>query len=128
MVGLDLSPQNIEFLRERLAARAQTAELAVGDMTDFRLPRPVDAAICMQDSQGHLLTNEALVAHLRCVARAMCAAAGSTSSTATWPLVDEPGAPLVVVAPAGPAIVRATFSALNDVDSGHPGLPRAHEA
>src|SRR5205814_4023421 len=62
---------NIDFLRERLAAKEQTAELIVGDMTDFRLRRPVDAAICMQDSQGHLLTNEQLIAHLRAVARSV---------------------------------------------------------
>ena len=42
-------------------------DAVVGDMTDFRLPRPVDAVVCTQDSQGHLLTNEALVAHLRAV-------------------------------------------------------------
>src|SRR5438552_2425508 len=71
MVGLDLSRSNIEFLRERLAAKGQQAELVVGDMTDFRLAKPVDAALCMQDSQGHLLTNEQLVAHLKTVARAV---------------------------------------------------------
>src|SRR6185295_7819701 len=71
MTGLDLSPQNIAFLGERLAAKSTRADLVVGDMTDFRLTRPVDAAICMQDSQGHLLTNEALLAHLRCVARGL---------------------------------------------------------
>ena len=71
MSGLDLSPQNIEFLRERAAGKGLDAELFVGDMTRFKLPRPVDAAICMQDSQGHLLTNEAILAHLRCVARAL---------------------------------------------------------
>ena len=71
MVGLDLSARNIEFLGERLADKGQQAELIVGDMTDFRLPRPVDAALCMQDSQGHLLTNEQIVQHLRTVARAV---------------------------------------------------------
>ena len=71
MSGLDLSRRNIDFLRERLAAKGQGAELVVADMTDFRLARPVDAAICMQDSQGHLLTNEQLVAHLRSTARAV---------------------------------------------------------
>src|SRR5262249_291320 len=71
MTGLDLSRENIEFLRERLLQRRLTGELRVGDMTRFRPPRPVDAAICMQDSQGHLLTNEAILAHLRCVARAL---------------------------------------------------------
>src|SRR5256886_446605 len=71
MSGLDLSSENIAFLRERLAAHGPPGELIVGDMTDFRLERPVDAAICMQDSQGHLLTNEQLLAHLRAVARAV---------------------------------------------------------
>jgi SAM-dependent methyltransferase len=71
MSGLDLSPENIEFLRERAAGKGLDTELFVADMTRFKLPRPVDAAICMQDSQGHLLTNEAILAHLRCVARAL---------------------------------------------------------
>ena len=71
MSGLDLSPENIEFLRERAAGKGLDTELFVADMTRFRLPRPIDAAICMQDSQGHLLTNEAILAHLRCVARAL---------------------------------------------------------
>jgi SAM-dependent methyltransferase len=71
MSGLDLSPRNIEFLRDRLARKGHEGELVVGDMTDFRLARPVDAAICMQDSQGHLLRTEQLVAHLRAVARCL---------------------------------------------------------
>jgi SAM-dependent methyltransferase len=69
MTGLDLSPKNIQYLRERLDTGGLAGDLVVGDMTDFRLARPVDAAICMQDSQGHLLTNAQLVAHLRAVAR-----------------------------------------------------------
>jgi SAM-dependent methyltransferase len=69
MTGLDLSRRNIEFLGERLADKGLSGELVVGDMTDFRLAQPVDAAICMQDSQGHLLTNAQLLAHLRSVAR-----------------------------------------------------------
>src|SRR5262249_34450803 len=65
MSGLDLSPENVEFLRGRAAAKGLEVWLTVADMTRFRLPRPVDAALCMQDSQGHLLTNEAIVGHLR---------------------------------------------------------------
>src|SRR5438093_10871463 len=71
MAGLDLSQKNIAFLTERIADKGHTADLVVGDMTNFRLRRPVDAAICMQDSQGHLLTNEQLLTHLKCVARAV---------------------------------------------------------
>src|SRR5438128_1912582 len=35
MSGLDLSPRNIQFLGERLAARGRQGELVIGDMTNF---------------------------------------------------------------------------------------------
>jgi SAM-dependent methyltransferase len=69
MTGLDLSEASIAFLRAEARRAGLPIRAAVGDMTDFHLPRPVEAAICMQDSQGHLLTNETLVAHLRAVRR-----------------------------------------------------------
>ena len=116
MAGLDLSRRNIEFLRDRLAARGLAAELVVGDMTRFRLARPVDAAICMQDSQGHLLTNEQLLAHLRSVARSLrpgglyvfdrYMASSWTDPARSWSWSRRRGG----------LIVRASFSALNDVD------------
>jgi SAM-dependent methyltransferase len=116
MAGLDLSPQNIGFLRSRLAERGHRGELMVGDMTDFRLARPVDAAICMQDSQGHLLTNEQLLAHLRCVGRALrrgglyffdrYLASSWTNPARSWSWLRR----------RGPLTVRASFSALHDVD------------
>jgi SAM-dependent methyltransferase len=116
MSGLDLSPRNIEFLGQRLAANGHTGELVVGDMTNFRLARPVDAAICMQDSQGHLLTNEQLLAHLRSVARCLkrgglyvfdrYVASSWTNPARSWSWSRRRGR----------LIVRASFSALNDVD------------
>jgi SAM-dependent methyltransferase len=116
MAGLDLSAANVEFLRERLAAKGQRAELVVGDMTDFRLRRPVDAALCMQDSQGHLLTNEQVVAHLRTVGRALrrgglyifdrYMASSWTDPARSWSWSRRRGR----------LIVRASFSALHDVN------------
>ena len=116
MSGLDLSPENIDFLRQRLAARGLDGELIVGDMTDFRLERPVDAAICMQDSQGHLLTNAQLLAHLRAVARAVrrgglyifdrYMASSWTNPARSWSWLKRRGR----------LTVRASFSALNEVD------------
>ena len=116
MSGLDLSRENIEFLRRRLAAKGHTGELIVGDMTDFRLLHPVDAAICMQDSQGHLLTNEQLLAHLRAVARSVkkgglyifdrYMASSWTNPARSWSWSRRRGG----------LIVRASFSALNDVN------------
>ena len=115
-VGLDLSPDNIRFLGERLEAKGLAAELMVGDMADFRLTRPVDAAICMQDSQGHLLTNEQLLAHLRVVGRALgrgglyvfdrYMASSWTNPARSWSWSRRRGR----------LLVRASFSALHDVD------------
>jgi SAM-dependent methyltransferase len=116
MAGLDLSRRNIEFLADRLAAKGLTADLVIGDMTNFRLREPVDAAICMQDSQGHLLTNEQLLAHLRSVARNLrrgglyvfdrYMASSWTNPARSWSWSRRRGA----------LIVRASFSALHDVD------------
>jgi SAM-dependent methyltransferase len=69
MTGLDLSAPSVAFLRAEADRAGLPVRAVVGDMTAFRLPRPVDAAICMQDSQGHLLTNELLIAHLRATRR-----------------------------------------------------------
>ena len=69
VTALDLSAPSIAFLDGEAARLELPVTAVVGDMTDFRLPRAVDAAICMQDSQGHLLETAALVAHLRAVRR-----------------------------------------------------------
>ena len=116
MTGLDLSTANVDFLRERLAAAGHPGELVVGDMANFRLTRPVDAAICMQDSQGHLLTNAQLLAHFRSVAGAVrrgglyifdrYMASSWTDPARSWSWTRQRGR----------LTVRASFSALNDVD------------
>ena len=114
--GLDLSRRNIEYLGERLADKGLRGDLVVGDMTDFQLKRPVDAAICMQDSQGHLLTNDQLLAHLRSVGRNLkrgglyifdrYMASSWTNPARSWSWSRRRGG----------LIVRASFSALNDVN------------
>jgi SAM-dependent methyltransferase len=71
MAGLDLSRENIAYVRARAEALGLPVSLHVQDMRRFTLPAPVDAAICMQDSQGHLLTNGEILDHLRAVARAL---------------------------------------------------------
>jgi SAM-dependent methyltransferase len=116
MAGLDLSSRNIEFLRQRLDAKGYEGELTVGDMADFRLSRPVDAAICMQDSQGHLLTNEALLNHFRAVAANLrpggiyvfdrYMASSWTNPARSWSWSKRRGG----------LIVRASFSALHDLN------------
>ncbi|MBI4592835.1 MAG: hypothetical protein HY728_01340, partial [Candidatus Rokubacteria bacterium] len=71
---------------------------------------------CMQDSQGHLLTNEQLIAHLRAVRQALrrgglyifdrYMASSWTNPARSWSWFRR----------RGNLIVRASFSALNDVD------------
>ena len=116
MSGLDLSPQNIEFLRERAEAKALPVDLHVGDMTKFALPRPVDAAICMQDSQGHLLTNEAILAHLRCVGGALRRGGLYVFDRYMCSSWTDPARRWSWTRRRGRATVRATFEALKDLD------------
>jgi len=116
MSGLDLSPQNIEFLRERAAGNGFTPELFVADMTRFRLPKPVDAAICMQDSQGHLLTNEALLDHLRCVGRSLRTGGLYVFDRYMCSSWTDPARRWSWTRRRGSATVRATFEALKDLN------------
>jgi SAM-dependent methyltransferase len=115
-VGLDLSPRNVEYLRERLAAKGLRGEAVVGDMTDFELGRPVDAAVCMQDSQGHLLTNEQIVAHLRSVARGLRRGGVYVFDRYMLSSWTDPARAWSWTKRRGRLTVRASFSALRDVN------------
>jgi len=101
---------------ERAAAGGVTPELFVADMTRFRLPKPVDAAICMQDSQGHLLTNEALLDHLRCVARALGKGGLYVFDRYMCSSWTDPARRWSWTRRRGNATVRATFEALKDLN------------
>ena len=116
MSGLDLSPENIAFLRERAAEESLDVGLHVADMTRFKLPRPVDAAICMQDSQGHLLTNEAILAHLRCVAKAVRKGGLYVFDRYMCSSWTDPARRWSWTRQRGRATVRATFEALKDLN------------
>jgi SAM-dependent methyltransferase len=69
--GLDLNPRAVEYCNERLKRRHKRPSVFVGDMTDFTLSRPVDAAFNMINSFRHLLSEEQARAHLRCMAAAL---------------------------------------------------------
>ena len=71
LVGLDLSKPSLAFLRRRLARRKLQAEILHGDMSDFELSEPVDAAYSTFDGFRHLLTEETALGHLQSVARAL---------------------------------------------------------
>ncbi len=65
--GLDLSRPALDYCRQRLAQKKLKARLIEGDMTDFRLGKPIDAAFCTFNSFRHLLEEEQAKRHLECV-------------------------------------------------------------
>lgn len=69
--GLDLNPRAVEFCNKRLARHGLGQGVFVGDMSNFRVARKVDAAFNMINSFRHLLSEEAARGHLRCVAAAL---------------------------------------------------------
>ncbi|MBI1894103.1 MAG: class I SAM-dependent methyltransferase [Candidatus Rokubacteria bacterium] len=71
MTGIDLSPENLAYIKARTSTLGLSIHLRRADIAAFRLAEPQDAAICMTDSQGHLLTNEAILSHLKCVAKSV---------------------------------------------------------
>ena len=68
MIGFDLSEPALSYLRRRLARRRLHAEIFEGEMSDFRVARPVDAAYCTVNTFRHLLTEQAARRHLECIA------------------------------------------------------------
>ncbi|MEN6405743.1 MAG: class I SAM-dependent methyltransferase [Thermoguttaceae bacterium] len=67
VTGLDLNRPSLEFLRRRLHRRGLRATVLHGDMADFRLRQPVDAAFCTFDGFRHLLSESSARQHLQCV-------------------------------------------------------------
>ncbi|HEU5161083.1 MAG TPA: class I SAM-dependent methyltransferase [Streptosporangiaceae bacterium] len=70
--ALDLNPAMCAYAAERGAGLP--LHVVEGDMTDFRLGRRFDLIITMLDSTAHLMTLDALVAHLDRVAEHLAAA------------------------------------------------------
>lgn len=68
-VGLDLSPDMLAYARQAANKQGVALELVQGDMTDFTLERPVALAACLWDTLLVLTDNDAMVRHLRAVAR-----------------------------------------------------------
>lgn len=64
--ALDLNPAMCAYARER--GSGLPLEVVEADMTDFKLGRRFDLVITMLDSTAHLMTLDAFVAYLRCVA------------------------------------------------------------
>lgn len=92
--GLDLNPKAVDFCNDRLQRYGLPRSAFVGDMTDFELRRPVDAAFNMINSFRHLTTARQATNHIRCMGRAIrpggvYALALHLTPTATDPVEDE---------------------------------------
>lgn len=71
VAGNDLNPQAVKFCNARLRKYGFQPTAVVGDMADFTLPRPVDAAFNTINSFRHLQSEEQAHAHLECMAAAI---------------------------------------------------------
>jgi SAM-dependent methyltransferase len=71
VTGFDLSRPALSYLRRQLTRRRLNAETFEGDMSDFRVHRPVDAAYCTVSTFRHLLTEQAARCHLQCIVRSL---------------------------------------------------------
>jgi SAM-dependent methyltransferase len=71
VTGVDFSPTMLEVAKRKLAAANLYARFVEGDMRDFTLDEPVDAAICMFDSVNYLLEPDQVKSAFRAIERAL---------------------------------------------------------
>ncbi len=69
--ALDLSPHMADYGRRKAAARGQTLDYVVGDMTRFETPRPFELIACLLCSASYLLTDSDFLLHLSSVHAAL---------------------------------------------------------
>jgi SAM-dependent methyltransferase len=68
VIAFDLNESCVAWTQRQLKRRRLTAEIFSGDMTCFKLNRPIDLAHCLVNTFRHLLTEKAARQHLECVA------------------------------------------------------------
>ncbi len=69
--GIDINPNSLKYLREKLQRQGLEAAVLQSDISDFKLNSTFDIAYCTVDSFRHLLTEKAALSHLASVARAL---------------------------------------------------------
>ncbi len=69
--GNDLNEKAVAYCNERLRKHGFAKSVTVGDMADFRLKQPVDAAFNTINTFRHLPTEATAEAHLKCMAAAL---------------------------------------------------------
>ncbi|MGE3776980.1 MAG: class I SAM-dependent methyltransferase [Pirellulaceae bacterium] len=71
LTGFDISQPALAYLQRRLRRFRLSAEVFAGDLAQFQVSAPVDAAYCTYNTFRHLLTESSAVQHLQCVARCL---------------------------------------------------------
>lgn len=71
LVGFDESPKALAYLRSRLGPAIRRVELFEGDLQQFKLRSPVDAAYCTFNTFRHLTDEGSARQHLQSVAAAL---------------------------------------------------------
>lgn len=71
VAGNDLNERAVDYCNRRLERHGFSPTAVVGDMSDFTVKKPFDAAFNMINSFRHLGTEAAARGHLRCMARAL---------------------------------------------------------
>ena len=66
--ALDAVPAMCDYALQRAIEEGVALQTLVADMSDFRLPQPVQLAALLMDSASYLLDNDTTLRHLRCVA------------------------------------------------------------
>jgi len=70
-VGLDSSPQMLEYLKKRAKEEGTRIETTKGDMVNFRLKKKVDFAFIMMGTINYLKSNREILSHLDSVAHSI---------------------------------------------------------
>lgn len=70
-LGFDDNRRSIAYLAKKIARRKLPAEARLGDMTEFRVAKPVDLAFNTYNTFRHLTTETAAIRHLKCMAQAV---------------------------------------------------------
>lgn len=71
VTAFDLNQSCVDWTLRQLTRRKLSAKVFCGDMTDFRLPKPVELAHCLVNTFRHLLSEESARQHLECVSKSL---------------------------------------------------------
>lgn len=116
LTGLDTSAANLAYVADRARRAGLAVALTAQDMGSFRVAAPQDAAICLQNSQGYLLTNADLLRHFRSVARALRPGGLYVFDRYILSSWRDPARRWVWERRRGGITVRSAFSVLHDMD------------